>query len=244
VEPINVRDYERLARERLSPDAWAYYASGADDEVTLREERAAFERLRILPRVLCSVSHAYPGTTVLGAPVSMPILIAPTVLHGLAHPEGECATARASGEAGTIMALSTVATRSLEEVAAAPAGPLWFQLYVYRGARDLAERLVRRAERAGYRAIVLTVDAPRFGHQERGLRVEMSLPPDPRLAHFEGEPAGVYLEPEALYWEDVAWLRSLSGLPVVLKGVLHPENADLAVESEAAGIVVSTHGGR
>jgi len=148
VEPINVHDYERLARDRLSPDAWAYYSSGADDEITLRDEHAAFERLCILPRVLRSVSHAYPGTTVLGAPVSMPILIAPTALHGLAHPEGECALARAAGEAGTIMVLSTVATRSLEEVAAAPTGPLWFQLYVYRGARDLAERLVRRADRA------------------------------------------------------------------------------------------------
>jgi 4-hydroxymandelate oxidase len=174
----------------------------------------------------------------------MPILIGPTALHGLSHPEGECATARAAGEAGTIMALSTVATLNLEEVAAAPTEPLWFQLYVYRGARDLTERLVRRAERAGYRAIVLTVDAPRFGHQERGLRAETSFHPDPRLAHFEDEPAGVYLEPEALSWEDVAWLRSLSGLPVVLKGVLHPEDAALDVESGAAGIVVSTHGGR
>lgn len=244
MEPINVHDYERLARELLSPGAWAYYSSGADDEVTLREERAAFERLRLLPRVLRGVDNADTRTTVLGSPVSAPILVAPTALHALAYPEGELATARAAGEAGTLVALSTVATKSLEEVAAVATGPLWFQLYVYRGARDLAERLVRRAESAGYRAILLTVDAPRFGNQERGLRPGSELPSNLRLAHFEGERTEVYSEPEALSWEDVAWLRSLSGLPVVIKGVLHPEDAALAVENGAAGIVVSTHGGR
>jgi 4-hydroxymandelate oxidase len=136
--------------------------------------------------VLRRVSHADPSATVFGAPVSMPILIGPTALYGLSHPEGECATARAAGEAGTIMALSTVATRSLKEVAAVPTGPLWFQLYVYRGARGLAERLVRRADHAGYRAIVLTVDAPRFGHRERGLRAETSFHPDPPPGTLRG----------------------------------------------------------
>lgn len=143
------------------------------------------------------------------------------------------------------MALSTVVTPSLEEVAAVAMCPLWFQLYVYQGARGLAERLVKRAERAGYRAIVLTVDAPRFGKKERGLRPGAELLPDLRLAHFEGEPGVLgHLEPEALSWEDVAWLRSLTDLPVVLKGILHPVDAALAVEHGAAAIVVSTHGGR
>jgi 4-hydroxymandelate oxidase len=197
MEPINVHDYERLARERLSPGAWAYFSSGSDDEVTLREERAAFERLRLLPRVLRGLSSADLRTTVLGTPVNMPLLVAPAALHALAHPEGELATARAAGEAGTLLTLSTVATRSLEEVAAVATGPLWFQLYVYRGARDLTEGLVHRAERAGYRAILLTVDAPRFGNRERELRAEASLPPDLRFAHFEGAYAGAYREPEA-----------------------------------------------
>lgn len=245
MQPINIHDYEILARERLSPGAWAYYSSGAGDEVTLREERAAFERLRLLPRVLRGVTSADLRTTVLGAPVEMPVLVAPTAQRALAHPEGELPAARAAGEAGTLMALSTVVSRSLEEVAGVAAGPLWFQLYVYQGARELAERLVRRAERAGYHAIVLTVDAPRFGRKERELRPGTDLPPDLRLAHFEGEPDVLrYLEPEALSWEDVAWLRSVSGLPVVIKGILHPEDAALAVESGAAGVVVSTHGGR
>jgi isopentenyl diphosphate isomerase/L-lactate dehydrogenase-like FMN-dependent dehydrogenase len=244
MEPINVQDYERLARERLSPGAWAYFSSGSDDEVTLREERAAFERLRLLPRVLRGLSSADLRTTVLGTPVRMPILVCPTGLHVLAHPEGELATARAAGEAGTLMTLSTVTTRTLEEVAAVATGPLWFQLYVYRGARDLAEGLVHRAERAGYRAILLTVDAPRFGNRERGLRAEASLPPDLRFAHFEGAYAGAYREPEALSWEDVAWLRSVTELPILLKGVLHPEDAAHAVEHGASGVIVSTHGGR
>ena len=145
MEPINVHDYERLARGRLSPGAWAYYSSGADGEVTRREERAAFERLRLLPRALRGASGAATRTTVLGIPVRMPILVAPAALHALTHPEGELATTRAAGEAGTLMALSTVATRSLEEVAAVATGPLWFQLYVYKGAREFAERLARRA---------------------------------------------------------------------------------------------------
>ena len=244
MEPINVHDYERLTRERLSPGAWAYYSGGSGDEVTLREERTAFERLRLLPRVLRGVSSADLRTTVLGTPVRMPILVSPTGLHVLAHPEGERTTARGAGEAGTLMALSTVVTPSLEEVAAVAAGRLWFQLYVYRGAREFAERLVRRAERAEYRAIVLTVDAPRFGNKERELRPGAELPSDLRFAHFEGEDVIGELEPEALSWEDVAWLRSVTDLPVVLKGVLHPEDAALAVEHGASGVVVSTHGGR
>ena len=158
--PLNVHDYEPLARELMHPSAWAYYSAGADDEVTLRREREAFERLRLVPRVLRGVDRADISTTVLGTPVRAPTMVAPTGVQGLAHPEGECATARAAGEAGTLMAVSTVSSRRLEDVFAAATGPLWFQLYVYEGARHFAEALVRRAEDAGYGAIVLTVDSP------------------------------------------------------------------------------------
>ena len=243
-EPLNVHDYERLAREAMHPAAWAYCSSGTDDEVTLRAERDAFERLRLVPRVLRGVDRADASTTVLGVPVRAPIMVAPTGVHGLAHPEGECATARAAGEAGTLMAVSTVSTRSLEDVAAAARGPLWFQLYVYKGARSFAEGLVRRAERAGYGAVVLTVDAPHWGRKERFLRVARDLPPGFGSASIEDELGEEALEPAALAWEDVAWLRSSTGLPIVLKGILHPEDATLAVEHGADGIVVSTHGGR
>ena len=227
----------------MDPAAWAYYAAGADDRVTLREERRAFERLRILPRVLRGVEAPDLGTTVLGTPVSAPITISPTGVHGMAHPEGECATARAAGSAGTLMALSTVSSRSLEEVAAAASGPLWFQVYVYRD-REFAAHLARRAERAGYEALVLTVDSPRWGRKESSMRVEDEIPPDLYSTSIDGEIEDVDQSPVALTWDDVAWLRSISPLPVVLKGILHPEDARLAVEHGAAGIVVSTHGGR
>lgn len=244
LDPINVHDYERLARERMDPAAWAYFAGGADDEVTLREERAAFERLRLVPRVLRGVGAADLRTTVLGSEVRAPILVAPTGVHGFAHPEAEVATARAVSDAGSLMAVSTVSTRSLEDIAAAATRPLWFQLYVYRGARDLARSLVRRAERAGCGAVVLTVDSPRWGRKEGFLRVERDLPAELSSVSIDEESGEEALEPAALTWEDVAWLRSLTDLPVVLKGILHPEDASLAVEHGAAGIVVSTHGGR
>jgi len=242
--PLNVQDYEPLARELMHPSAWAYYSAGAGDEVTLRREREAFERLRLVPRVLRGVGQADTSTAVLGTPVRAPIMVAPTGVQGLAHPEGECATARAVGEAGTLMAVSTVSSRRLEDVSAAAGGPLWFQLYVYEGARQFAEALVRRAEDAGYGAIVLTVDSPRWGRKERFARVEDGLPAGAGVASIEEDLGEEVLEPAALTWEDVAWLRSLTGLPVVLKGILHPEDAALAVEHGARGVVVSTHGGR
>ena len=228
----------------MHPSAWAYYAAGADHEVTLRREREAFERLRLVPRVLRGVDRADTSTAVLGTPIRAPIMVAPTGLQGLAHPEGECATARAAGEAGTLMAVSTVSSRRLEDISAATAGPLWFQLYVYEGARHIAEALVRRAENAGYGAVVLTVDSPRWGRKERFARVEDGLPPGADTASMEEDLGEEALEPAALTWEGVAWLRSLTGLPVILKGILHPEDAALAIAHGVRGIVVSTHGGR
>ena len=241
---LNLHDYERLARDLIHPAAWVYYSGGADDEVTLRAERDAFERLRLVPRVLRGVERAETAATVLGTTIKAPIMVAPTGVHGMAHPEGECATARAAGQAGTVMAVSTGSSRRLEDIAAAATGPKWFQLYVYRNARAFAEALVRRAESAGYEAIVLTVDAPRWGRKERFVRIEDELPPGIGAASIGEELGEEVREPAALTWEDVARLRSLTELPVILKGILHPEDAALAVEHGVEGIVVSTHGGR
>ncbi len=244
MEPVNVHDYEALAREAMHPAAWAYISAGSGEETTLEENRAAFERMKLLPRVLRGVGSVDLRTTILGTEVGTPILVAPMGVHGLAHSEGECATARAAGSAGSLMAVSTASSRSLEEISVSATGPLWFQLYVYRS-RPFAERLVRRAERAGYRAIVLTVDSPRWGRKERFLRVEQTLPSELDYSSLDEE--GLSEEefvPATLTWEDVTWLRSLTDLPVVLKGILHPEDAALAVEHGAAGIVVSNHGGR
>jgi isopentenyl diphosphate isomerase/L-lactate dehydrogenase-like FMN-dependent dehydrogenase len=240
VEPVNVFDYESLARTRVEPDAWEYFQSGSDDEVTVRANRTAFERIQLRPRMLVDARSCDMRTTLLGTAVGMPILIAPTAFHCLAHPDGECETVQAAGRAGALMVVSTSSTRSLEDVASCAAGPLWFQLYVHN--RRQAEQLIDRAVKAGYRALVLTVDSPRWGHKERAIRRGFRLPPDMHKANFVGEePTEVDV---SLTWESLAWLRSLSSLPIVLKGVLTADDAELAVEHGIAGIVVSNHGGR
>ncbi len=258
MEPINVREYEAAARAKMDPIAWDYYAGGSDDQVTLRANGSAFERIRLRPRVLVDVSRCDTATTVLGTPVRCPVLIAPTGYHMLAHPEGECATARGAGEAGTLMAVSTMSTRRLEEIAAAASGPLWFQLYVYAD-RAVSAALVRRAEAAGYRALVLTVDAVRLGNREADERNHFTLPPGLRMANFEDVGLERMRESEtgsglvahssavfdtALSWEALDWLRSISRLPVIVKGIMTGEDAALAADHGVAGIIVSNHGGR
>ncbi|MGH7635011.1 MAG: alpha-hydroxy acid oxidase, partial [Gemmatimonadaceae bacterium] len=258
VDPINIAEYEALAAEQLAPMVWDYYRSGSDDEQTLRANHDAFGRIQLRPRVLVDVSQVSLATTVLGVEMRMPLLVAPTAYHGLAHPEGECETARGVGVAGSLMTVSTMANRSLEEVATATDGPLWFQLYVYRD-RQLSERLVRRAEAVGYRALVLTVDTARLGRRERDIRNGFGLPPHLHMGNFEGaareqpgqEPGAsglaVYanaLLDSSLTWEALDWLRSITTLPVVVKGILTAEDAALAVEHGARAIIVSNHGGR
>ena len=237
MEAINVFDYEDLARARLEPGTWNYYQDGANDGVTLRANRAAFERVRLRPRVLVDVSTCDTRTTALGNPLRMPIMIAPTAFHCLAHPEGECATARGAGKAGALMVASSSSTRSLEDIAEAASGPLWFQLYVT--TRTTAERLVHRAAAAGYRALVVTVDSPRWGRKEYAMRSGFRLPPK---ANFSAEDEA--LGTVSLTWQELAWLRSLTSLPIVLKGILTAEDARLSVEHGVDGIVVSNHGGR
>src|SRR4051794_1579803 len=258
MEPVNLFDLEALARERVPREAWDYYASGAEDEVTLRDNRAAFERLSIAYRVMVDVSRRELATSVLGQPIAMPVITAPTAFHCLACPDGELATARAAGAAGTIMILSTLANSRVEDVVAAASGPVWFQLYVYRD-RKATEGVVRRAEAAGCRALVLTVDAPVLGRRERDIRNRFRLPPGLAVANLlpegygEMPPAAAdsglaayvasFLDP-ALTWRDVAWLRSITELPVLVKGIVRPDDALRAAEAGAAGVVVSNHGGR
>ncbi len=258
MEPVNLFELEAIAREKLARESYDYYASGAQDEVTLRENRAAYDRLTVACRVLVDVSRREMATTVLGQPVAMPIVVAPTAFHGLATPEGELATVRAAGAAGTVLILSTLSNTRVEEVVAAASGPVWFQLYVYRD-RKATEGLVRRAEAAGCRALVLTVDAPLLGRRERDVRNRFRLPPGLAVANMLPEGYGevpmavadsglaVYfaslLNP-AMTWQDLAWLRSITELPVVVKGIIRPDDALRAADAGVAGIVVSNHGGR
>jgi isopentenyl diphosphate isomerase/L-lactate dehydrogenase-like FMN-dependent dehydrogenase len=235
--PLNLREYEALARARMDPAAWDYFAGGSGDELTLRDNEASFGRIVLRPRVLVDVSACDTRTTALGSPIAAPILIAPTAAHALAHPEGECATAAGAGAAGTIMVVSTSATRTIEEIAQAARGPLWFQLYI----RNLphARQLLQRAADAGCQAIVLTVDRPRLGARERDLRN--------RFAGFfrahDVDDGSLYTG-DAITWEIIGWLRSHTPLPILVKGVLTAEDAALAVDSGVAGIIVSNHGGR
>src|SRR3984893_11173360 len=243
MELVNVFDYEKLAQTRMAPPLWDFFQGGSDDEVTLRECRAAFERIKLRPRVLVDVSAIDMRCSVLGAFVSMPLLIAPMASHCVAHPDGECATAQAAGRASTLMIASTVATRTIEEIAQAASGPLWFQLYIS-PSLNVAEKLVHRAEDAGYRAIVLTVDLPRLGNREKDKRKNATIPPVPyQEANFVGiEKKGQAWVP--LTWKSIEWLRSITSLPIILKGILTEEDARLAVEHGVEGIVVTNHGGR
>jgi 4-hydroxymandelate oxidase len=254
---LNLHEYEAAAREVLSPMAWDYVAGGSGDEVTLRGNRAAFDRWRLVPRVLRGLHEVSTATTVLGQDISLPVLIAPSGRHRLCHDEGERATARAARAAGTIYTMSTAATIAIEEVAA-QAGPWWFQLYVYRD-RGLTRELVTRAAAAGASALVVTLDVPMRGRREAEERSRFAMPPGVATAHLmapEGTlvPAGtkstaVAAEVNAVFdptlnWDDLEWLASLSPLPVLLKGILHPDDAVHAVESGTRAILVSNHGGR
>jgi 4-hydroxymandelate oxidase len=264
-ELLTVHDFEKAARERLSKMAYDYYRSGADGERTLEANERAYDRYVIWYRVLCDVAERDLSTTVLGTPVRSPILVAPTAYHKMAHEDGECGTARAAAERGTIYVASTLATTSLEEVAAATSAPKWFQLYVHKD-RGFTQSLVERAEAAGYDAIVLTVDAPFLGRRLRDERNAFELPPGLEMknlvAQTDGGPQpeapapglaesrsllGSYVQSRhdaSFTWKDVAWLRSLSHLPLVIKGVVRADDAVRSVDAGAAAVVVSNHGGR
>jgi 4-hydroxymandelate oxidase len=254
----NLLELEALAQEQLSPGAFEYIAGGADDEVTMRRNRADFERIALRPRYMVDVSNVDTSTTVLGDAVSMPVLLAPAAGHKLCCADGELATARAAQGAGTIMVLSTLSTVKMEEVAEVGDAPKWFQLYVYRD-REVTRQLVQRAEAAGYKALCLTVDVPVIGNRERDRRNSFTFPKEYPLANFlgmelehmpigvVGSALGAYIASKwdpSVSWRDFDWFRSITKLPIVLKGILTGEDARLAVEHGAAGIIVSNHGGR
>jgi 4-hydroxymandelate oxidase len=237
--------------------AWHYVAGGSGDQVTLRGNRAAFDRWRLLPRILRGLREVSTATTVLGQPIALPVLVAPSGRHRLCHDEGERATARAARAAGTIYTMSTAATLAIEEVAP-EAGPWWFQLYVYRD-RGLTRELVMRAAAAGASALVVTVDVPIRARREAEERTRFAMPlgvatallavPEGTLAPDAGRHNSVAAEINAVFdpalnWDDLDWLASLSPLPILLKGVLHPADAARALEYGTRAILVSNHGGR
>jgi isopentenyl diphosphate isomerase/L-lactate dehydrogenase-like FMN-dependent dehydrogenase len=253
VDPfLSIADYARIAEERVEPGPWAYLAGGSGDEWTLRENGAAFGRWTFRPRVLCDVSEISTATTVLGTPISLPVVVAPVAYQQLYHPDGDCATARGAAAAGTGMAVSTFCTRTHEEIAAAAPGLVqWCQLYVFRD-RGVTREHLAEAAAAGCSAVVLTVDTPRLAQRERDLRVGFEVPADLPLPYARStignaaqNPADQFaLLDDSVSWRDLEWIASEAKVPVLLKGVVTREDAEMAVKHGAAAVVVSNHGGR
>jgi (S)-2-hydroxy-acid oxidase len=261
-QPVCVDDIREIASLKFDRNAHGYFFSGAEDEQSLRDNVAAFKRYRLRPRFLRNVSHVSTRTSVLGEEISFPVCVAPTGLQCMAHPDGERATARACTNLKTCMVLSSGSTTSIEDVGTASGGGLrWFQLYILKN-RDLTLELIKRAELSGYKALVVTIDAPVVGKRYADVRNKFFLPP--HLVQVNYSYKGVLTDPTAVHkgsdspqhsftcdlfdstitWKDIDWVKSVSSLPVVLKGILSSEDALLAVNHGLNGIIVSNHGGR
>lgn len=249
-EPICVTDFEPLAKAKMSAMSWEYITAGSGDELTLRWNKEAYQRIRLKPHVLVDVSQLDTRVKLFDSEHAFPILLAPTAAQKLVYAEGELATVRGAGAASATMVVSSFSNTSLEDVAAAAKGPLWFQLYAQTD-RGFTRELVQRAEAGGYRALCLTVDTPITGTRYRERRADVKLGSLPNLTGYKGaefrtgslEIFSSVLDP-ALSWKDVEWLRSFAKIPLLVKGVMNPEDADRAVKAGIDGIIVSNHGGR
>jgi 4-hydroxymandelate oxidase len=247
-DPVRLADFEALALAKLPPGSGAYYSGAANDEVTLRDNVAAFDRWRFVPRIGVEIRGRDPSVEVLGRRWPSPFMVAPMALHRLAHPDGEVAVARACAARGLIFCLSTVGSATIEEVAATGAA-CWFQLYFLEDWAKNRELLVR-SEAAGYEAVVLTMDAPILGRRERDIRTAFARPPEIEYANIRRgslKRADTYGDDEfkqSNTWDDLAWVVASTRLPVIVKGVLHPDDAVRALDLGAAAVVVSNHGGR
>jgi 4-hydroxymandelate oxidase len=250
-ELFSVDDAERRAEAVVSPEAWAYIAGGAGDERTLRWNREAFSHFRLRPRVLVDVSTVTTETTVLGTPVAAPVLVAPMAFQAIAHEEGEVAMARGVAAVGTVMCLSTVATSTPRDVAAAaPDAPRWLQIYVFRD-REVSDDVIAQALEVGFSALVLTADLPVYGIRHRESRLGFAVPEETvpaimaaRARHAGNEHHALQLLESSLQWEYVTELRERWNVPVIVKGLVAEEDAKLACDHGASAVVVSNHGGR
>jgi isopentenyl diphosphate isomerase/L-lactate dehydrogenase-like FMN-dependent dehydrogenase len=250
-EPVNIAELERLAAERLQPGPHGYFAGGAGDERTLRRNAEAFENWELWPRVLVDVSELSTAVELMGAEVELPVLVAPVAFQKLAHPGGEVAMAGAAEAAGTVMCLSTIATCGPTEVAQGCGGRKWMQLYCFRD-RGITRALLDEATEAGFEAVLLTVDAPYAGKRERDFSTGFEIPAEitaPAVQKASGgrdlSVAEVFgLVDPSLTWDDLAELAEASEIPVLVKGLVRGDDAELALEHGAAGVVVSNHGGR
>ncbi|NXV18199.1 HAOX2 oxidase, partial [Cepphus grylle] len=243
---VCLSDFEAYAKKYLPKIAWDFFAAGADECSTRDENILAYKRIRFRPRMLRDVSMMDIRTKLLGTEISFPVGIAPTGFHQLAWPDGEKSTARAAEAMNTCYIASTYSTCTLEEIStAAPGGLRWFQLYIHRN-RAVSQQLVQRAEALGFQGLVLTADLPYTGKRRDDVRNGFRLPPHMKLKNLEGafEVCKMSLLDPSVTWNDIYWLRSLTHLPIIIKGILTKEDAELAVRHGVQGIIVSNHGGR
>jgi L-lactate dehydrogenase (cytochrome) len=253
-EILNLHDFEAVAKTVLPPKAWAYYSSASDDEITIRENRMAYQRVWFRPRVLRDVSKVDWSHTILGQKSSLPVYISATALGKLGHPDGELNLTRAAGKHGVIQMIPTLASCSFDEIidAAKPDQPLFVQLYVNRD-REITKRYIQHAEKRGVKALFITVDAPQLGRREKDMR--MKFVDDGAGAKVQEGQSGVkkdqgvaraissFIDP-SLSWKDMPWFKSVTNMPIILKGVATPEDALLAYDAGLQGVVLSNHGGR
>ena len=253
-DPVNIFEYEEIAQGRLDKGDYDFIAGAATDEITLRRTRAVLDSIVMKPRMMVDVSQRDLSTTVLGQQISFPVMLAPAGNHGAAHVEAELASARAAGAAGTVMVLSSHSAKTLEDVAEAATGPIWFQQYLFKD-RELTLGMVARAEEAGYSALCLTLDAKISPKRERNIRNDYVGSVSPNYAHLglgthswkfaADAPAGPSdIRDQAATWDDLAWLAGETKLPIVVKGIMTGEDARLSAESGAKAVIVSNHGTR
>lgn len=253
---FDIKEFEKLAQKKFSEEIMAFFSGGAGDEITLNGNSSDFDRIKLLPRVLKNVEDRSLSTTILNQQIDFPLLIAPMAFQRLAHPEGEIATAKAAEANNIIMVTSTLSTCSFEEIKVTTTSSSWLQLYIYKD-REITKNLVQLAESYGCQGIVLTVDTPLYGKRIKELHHPMVLPSDFEIKNLEiaglnlkeiplrklpGHLASL-LDP-AIGWKDIDWLRSITSLPIILKGIINPKDMHIAIEHHIEAIVISNHGGR
>lgn len=258
MSPINANEFEIVAQHKLEKSIYDYIASGACDEYTLKRNTESFKNIQIIPRLFGSTNTVKTESKLLQHQLSMPIFVSPMAYHCLVHSAGETATINAINESGVGMTVSTLSSVSLEDIATISSGPLWFQLYIYKD-RTITQKLIRRAELAGYSALIVTVDTPIMGRRERDIRNQFKLPNRVSAKNITNERLDLLLSKEqrlsvknytdnlfdrTLTWKDIEWIQRQTSLPVILKGIMHEDDAAKALELNIAAIIVSNHGGR
>jgi len=252
--PVNIFEYEEIAKKRLNKGDYDFIAGAATDEITLRRTREVLDSIVMKPRMMVDVSKRDLGTTVLGQKISFPVMLCPAGNHGAAHPDAELATVKAAGKANTVMVLSSHSAKTLEDVAEAATGPIWFQQYFFKD-RELTLGMAARAEDAGYSALCMTLDAKIVPKRERNIRNNYVGPESPNYSQLDlgthswtfaaDAPAGpADIRDQASVWSDLEWLAGKTKLPIVVKGIMTGEDGRASAESGAKGIIVSNHGTR